>query len=318
MNLTLNTQWAEHRNGTYLVVTVSAPQEPVEAAASEIYLDIQMPAGVRIRNIGSQPSDGHRNSIGIDLPTISSGDHQNIVFRVKPGRDFQGEIAPDVHLHWRDSQSGDLLERHQVAATLPTDLPEISDDLAEIIRTYKKEQHSMTTENTTNERKFNRAGHECGHRARRRAQLETQGAEGGIQRRPRCGGHRHDSRRGHDFGRHGFAAGRSAREAMGELGAERRYARRHGVIRTIQDLQEQVYMLERRMRRMQRRAKMQAIRNREQIVERTAQREIVRTPRGGRDGFIPSRTHVGRRMHREGRKMGHMARHAFAHRDDRW
>lgn len=176
----------------------------------------------------------------------------------------------------------------------------------------------MNTERNNNERKYNRVGHTCGRRARHGAETGIQGAEGGIRRRARHGGPRHESRSSRGFGRHGAAAGRAARGAWQEMSAEQRSARRHGVIRTIQDLQEQVHVLERRMRRMQRRAKMQAMRGGEHLVERTTRHEIVRTPRRGRDGFAPSRTHRGRHMHGEGRRMGRMARHAFAHRDDRW
>lgn len=133
------------------------------------------------------------------------------------------------------------------------------------------------------------------------------------------GGHRCHHRRhgenleGREFGPRGGRAGQHARNAFAGMDRGHRHGHRRnadfGGPPIIREMRMQIHELERRVRRLQRRAKYQAMRE---------EMGIVRHPRRRQDAdFIPARGHFERRMHGEGRRMGRMMRRAWHMREDR-
>lgn len=301
MSLALTTQWTQHNNRTYLIVTVMAPQD-IESVATQTYLDIQMPEGTRIRHIGKLTSDGRGRNVGVDLPDVASAASQHIVFKVKSRQESDEAITPELHLHWIDSASGDLMERHQTGTPLPTGDFEADDALTQIVvearsehqptRREHRRRHSMKENpfmNTETRTRHYRGGHRCHHR-------------------------RHgETLEGRAFGARAARAGRHARKSF--EGMDRGH--RHGHRRSpdfagppiIQEMRMQIHELERRVRRLQRLAKYEAM---------SPEGRITRHPRRRSESdFIPSRSHLDRRMHAEGRRMGRMMRRAWNAREER-
>lgn len=182
MNLTMTTRWHKTTDDrrTYLVVTIATDNnETSDTSASQIYLDIQLPEYSRIRHIGNLPRAGSGNSIGVDVPDLQPGAHQNIVFKVKSRQD---QIEPELHLHWIDSASGDLLERHQTGTPMPTEAGEPDQDLIEIVtgaRSDHRQARSHREQATTRQRR---------HRHANRDDIMAGGRELG-DRRPRSHGY---------------------------------------------------------------------------------------------------------------------------------
>lgn len=284
MNLNMTTNWSYIDHRTYLIVTITSDRE-TEAAASQMYLDIQLPEGVLIRHIGNLPGDGHANTIGVDLPDLAASDHHNVVFRVKTRQAAGAEITPELHLHWIDSITGDLLERHQTGTRIPVDSGEANTNLVEIVAAARSE-------------------HKTSRRRSRRSAFMKETDSMTIQRHPRTKRHSHCNHRGHGVG---YRAGGRARAAMSQLEGEGRGHRHSGrghLHMAIERMQQRIDHMERRMRRMQRMAQMSAEGSGEQVTRRPRRRceHDART----------SRSNAGHRMYDEGRRMGRMARHSFA------
>lgn len=318
MNLTTNTRWAGIDDKTYLIVTIAAADNNTGAVASQIYLDLQLPEGARIRHIGDLSTDGHGKSIGVDIPDLTAGEQRDIVFRVKSRQTDGTEITPELHLHWIDSESGDLLERHQTGTQMPTEQTEADQDLETILADARSRRTNRThRQGHTNEHRGR------GRRARNRHQWQGEDSmttpEQEITRHPRRG-RRHGHGTGHEVTRYGQHAGPHMRrvhdEPRGDHAASGgRKVRRHGkghLYRMMADMQDQIDMMERKMRRMQRRARMHAMSMHDGMETRETRREITRTRRTMEPGVIPPRSHHGRRMHGEGRKLGRMMHRAMA------
>lgn len=341
MNLTMTTKWIKNDRHDYLIVNLVGSGD-AEESASQIYLDIRMPKEVRIRHIGDLPSDGHGNSIGVDIPDMAASDSKNIVFKVKSFQELNEATAPELHLHWIDSTSGDLLERHQTGTAMPLEATEVDENLNEIVaaaRSAHKRPNSRrrvglrrketTEENTcmnTERHLRTKRSHRCGHDhigsgrhshhvgARTRQHWHGHGeeematSEREITRRPRRGHRHHDAvhqdREAFQIGR-GF--GRHARGSWNEAQDERQWAaRRHGkghLHRTIAEMRERMEELEHRIARMQ---------GTDEIAELESRREIARTRRERGSKHRHDGHHYGRRMRGEGRRMGHMMHRAVA------
>lgn len=294
MNLTLTTQWTHINNRNYLVVTVAAP-EATRSTATDTYLDIQMPEGSRIRHIGPLNTDGRGRNIGVDLPDLASSDQQHIVFRVKSRVETDVDITPELHLHWIDSATGDLMERHQTGTPMPTDSTEADDSLAQIVATARAE-HKQT-----------RREHRRRHSVKENQFMNTETRKRHYRDGHRCHHRRHSEKPGHRA--FGARAGRHTRKAFAGMRHEHHREPHFAGPHIIREMRMQIYELERRVRRMQRRA---------QIERMGPEPQVTRRPRRrAESGFIPSRSHAGRRMHAEGRKMGRMMRRAWLEREER-
>ena len=282
MNLTMNSRWSMVDQHTYLIVTISADNS--EATASQTYLDIQLPEGARMRHIGTLPTDGHGNSIGVDVPDISSSNHQHIVFKVKSGRSSETEITPELHLHWIDSITGDLLERHQTGTPMPTEPADFDGDLAEIVAAAKS-THKPT--------------HHRGHRAQPQ---ESESMTTEHTRHNRRREYREAFMAGREFGRRGRHTARHGQDTMSP--------RKRAVMLQIDEMRERIDEMEQRIARMQGKTSFREMPGNTRFEERETHREITRTRREGRAG----KSHHGHRcdhhMGGEGRKMGRMMRRA--------
>ena len=127
----------------------------------------------------------------------------------------------------------------------------------------------------------------------------------------RCHHRQHGERvEGRGFGAHGGRTGGRARMAFDGMHAGRRHGGRHDSgPQIIQEMRMQIHELERRVRRLQRQARYQAM---------SPEDRITRRPRRRPDAdFIPARDHFERRMHAEGRRMGRMMRRVWLEREER-
>lgn len=242
MNLNITSTWEHshiqpHHGHSHLLVTITAEGE---ATASQPYLDIRVPRGVRIRYIGDLPHDGMRNTIGVDLPEIAAGESVQLLFAVKTRHIDAEELVPEIHLHWRDIEADRLIDIDQPGTALPIrdkESPSSDPAIAEIVANTKSEHSSKET----NRMRTRRHRHEDDTR------------HGECSRRThRSGGHR--------FGEH-------ARGAWREDGEER--SPRSHMMRAMMRMQKQ----------MRRRANLAAAMNREEVVTERTIHEVTRTTR---------------------------------------
>lgn len=178
-----------------------------------------------------------------------------------------------------------------------------NDEVTQETETMTTPEHHTRHPHRRGHKRANReaflAGFEMGRQFREAWAGESDVTEPEITRRPRHGGG-HRRRPDSEFGRYGGRAGAHARAAFAGMRGEREH--RPGP-HLIQEMQAQIDELERRMRRMQRKARMQAT----SPDERVEIRKIVRTRRVGDAGREHSCNHSDRRMRGEGRRMGQMA-----------